>query len=69
MTSSSEQDNLDFLLDEETDNNCSNTLLFQLILRWQLLFSNNIAISKNQYANPPQLIHCDKNNIKTVHII
>ena len=25
MTSSSEQDNLDLLLDEETDNNCSNT--------------------------------------------
>ena len=25
MTSSSEQDNLEFLLEEETDNNCSNT--------------------------------------------
>ena len=25
MTSSSEQDNLDLLLDEETNNNCSNT--------------------------------------------
>ena len=25
MTSSSEQDNLEHLLDEETDNNCSNT--------------------------------------------
>ena len=33
-----------------------------------MLFYNNIAISAYWYANPRQLIHNDKNNIKTINI-